>query len=208
MKILIADDDLISRRVIESAMKNGGYDYIMAHDGDEAWGHLQAPQVQIAVLDWIMPGLEGPEICRRLREQNRPTPVYVLLLTARRDKACVVEGLEAGANDYITKPFDESELRARVEVGRKVVELQMTLAARVAELEAALAQVKQLQGMLPICCYCQKVRDDRNYWQRVEEYVAIHTELRFSHGICPGCWIEVVVPQLRAANIAVDDLHP
>jgi len=101
MKILIADDDLISRRVVERALKDGGYDYLVAVDGDEAWRHLQQGGVKVAILDWIMPGLEGPEICRRLRAQDSATPIYVILLTVRRDKAHAVEGLQAGANDYV-----------------------------------------------------------------------------------------------------------
>src|SRR5262249_57910928 len=98
-----------------------------------------------------------------------------------------VTGLQSGANDYVTKPFDRAELQARVCVGKSVVELQRSLALRVRELEDALSQVRQLQGLLPICCYCKKIRDDRNYWQQVETYVGDHSAARFSHAICPDC---------------------
>ena len=179
-----------------------GYEPMPAADGLQAWQALQGPDApRLAVLDWMMPGLDGVDVCRRLRERPTAEPTYVILLTSRDAKTDVVRGLESGANDYITKPFDRAELQARVRVGRQVVELQRRLAVRVRELEEALAQVKQLRGLLPICSYCKKIRGDQNYWQRVEEYVTEHTEARFSHGICPDCWRKVVGPQLREAGL-------
>src|SRR5207237_6416573 len=100
----------------------------------------------------------------------------------------IVTGLTAGADDYIVKPFQRDELHARVRVGERLLELQATLADRVKELEAALARVKLLHGLLPICSYCKKVRDDQNYWQQVESYISAHSGVQFSHGICPGCY--------------------
>jgi CheY-like chemotaxis protein len=198
VQVLIADDDLIQRRLLQAALAEWGYAVTAAGDGLAAWQALQGPDApKLAILDWMMPGLDGPEVCRRLRGWPTPEPVYVILLTARGAKADVVQGLEAGANDYVTKPFDREELRARVGVGRIVVELQHSLAARVRELETALAQVQQLRGLLPICSYCKKVRDDQNYWQQVEHYVAAHSAARFSHGICPDCYRQQVLPQLE-----------
>lgn len=200
MKVLIADDELISRRMLEGVLTDWGYEVTAACDGTEAWRLLHEVPPALAILDWMMPGLDGAELCRRLRQSRTSTPVYVIMLTGRNAKADVVAGLQAGANDYITKPFDPEELRARLQVGRLVTELQASLSARVEELEAALSQVKKLQGLLPICCYCKKIRDDKDYWQRVEEYLAAHTEVRFSHGICPDCWHEMAEPQLRGAS--------
>jgi DNA-binding response OmpR family regulator len=202
MRVLVADDEPIPRLLLERALAEWGHEVVAVADGAEAWQALRAADgPKLAVLDWVMPGIDGTEICRRLRAEPATEPVYVLLLTARGAKADVVAGLQAGANDYVTKPFDREELRARVEVGRAVVELQASLAARVRELEQALAQVKQLRGLLPICCYCKKVRDDRDYWQQVEEYVTARSEARFSHGICPDCVRNVVEPQLRSAGL-------
>ena len=190
MRILIAEDDPVSRRVLEITLKKWGYDATICVDGAEAWRKLQEPDAApIAILDWMMPELRGPEICRKLREAGRRT--HVLLLTAKGEKQDVAEGLMAGADDYITKPFDSRELKARVHVAVRLVELQQALSDHVTQLETALANVKQLQGLLPICMYCKKVRDDGNYWQQVEHYVAKHTEAKFSHGICPDCF-EVV----------------
>ncbi|MCI0457433.1 MAG: response regulator transcription factor [Gemmataceae bacterium] len=188
MKILIAEDERMSRVLLESVLTEWGYQPVGTSDGVEAWQVLQAEDApKMAVLDWGRPGLDGLEVCRRVREKQAPEPTYLILLTGRDAQADVVAGLQAGANDYVTKPFDPEELRARLQVGRQVVELQHSLAARVRELEEALAQVQRLQGMLPICSYCKKVRDDHNYWQQVETYFLDHSEVRFSHSICPDC---------------------
>jgi len=188
VKVLIAEDEIVSRRLLESALPRWGYDVITATDGEEAWALLQEPNAPtIMVLDWLMPRLDGVEICRRIRAHPRLSSVYIILLTSRGAVEDVVQGLEAGANDYITKPFDAAELRARMQVGVRVVNLQTTLAERVREVEEALSRVKQLQGLLPICSYCKKIRDDQNYWHQVESYVGQHTDARFSHGICPEC---------------------
>ena len=188
MKVLIAEDEIVSRRLLESALPRWGYDVITATDGEEAWRLLQEPDAPaIMVLDWLMPRLDGVEICRRIRAHPQLSSVYIILLTSRAAIEDVVQGLEAGANDYITKPFDAAELRARMQVGVRVVNLQTTLAERVREVEDALSRVKQLQGLLPICSYCKKIRDDQNYWHQVESYVGRHTDARFSHGICPDC---------------------
>ncbi len=188
MKVLIAEDEIVSRRLLESALPRWGYDVVTAIDGGEAWARLQEPDAPtIMVLDWLMPRLDGVEICRRIRTHPRLGSVYIILLTSRAAIEDVVHGLEAGANDYITKPFDAAELRARMQVGVRVVNLQTALAERVREVEDALSRVKQLQGLLPICSYCKKIRDDQNYWHQVESYVSNHTDARFSHGICPEC---------------------
>lgn len=197
MKVLIAEDDPLSRRLLEATLSKFGYEVVLAADGAEAWAILQSQDApSLAILDWMMPEIDGVEICRRVRNLPTATPPYLMLLTAKGEKTDVVVGLDAGANDYLTKPFDRSELRARIKVGVHVLELQNALAGRVRELEDALSQVKQLQGLLPICSYCKKVRDEKNYWQRVEGYLSEHSQVVFSHGICPDCYTAVVQPQL------------
>ena len=197
MRILIADDDRVSRRLLEAGLLKAGHEVILAEDGEQAWQALEKdPAIPLAILDWNMPRFTGPEICQRARQIQTDQPPYLILLTSRDARQDIVSGLQAGANDYIIKPFDFDELRARVQVGERVVQLQSTLANRVKELEDALASVKMLQGLLPICLYCKKIRDDRNYWQQLDKYVAEHTEAKFSHGICPECYEQVVKPQL------------
>jgi sigma-B regulation protein RsbU (phosphoserine phosphatase) len=188
MKVLIAEDDAISRRLLQAALVKWGYDVTVTTNGQEAWQALQAPDPPlILILDWLMPEMDGIEICREARKSEVLRSAYIVLLTSRGSKEDVIQGLEAGADDYVTKPFDHGELRARVQVGARVVGLQRTLAERVHELEEAINSVKTLQGLLPICCYCKKIRDDGNYWHRVESYISGHANVRFSHGICPDC---------------------
>ena len=178
-------------------------------DGEEAWNALKREDApRLAVIDWMMPGFEGPEVCRRVRAMARPVPTYIILLTAKGGSDDIVTGLESGADDYLAKPFDRNELRARVRVGERVVSLHQGLADRVQELETALTQVKQLKGLLPICAYCKSVRDDKNYWQRVETYIAANSDARFSHGICPDCWKGVVEPEFAAQGIEAESPYP
>ena len=198
MKVLIAEDDRVSRRLLEATLNKFGFEVISTANGGEAWAVLQGEDPpSLAILDWIMPEMNGIEICKRVRLLPTATPPYLILLTAKREKTDVVIGLDAGANDYLTKPCDRSELRARIQVGTHVLELQKSLVERVQELEDALSQVKQLQGLLPICSYCNKIRSEENYWQRVESYLSEHAQVVFSHGICPDCYKTVVQPQLE-----------
>ncbi|HXG47495.1 MAG TPA: response regulator transcription factor [Methylomirabilota bacterium] len=188
MKILIAEDDPVSRRLLEAALLKWGYEVIVTSNGKEAWEAIQAPDPPLLlILDWLMPEMDGIEICREARLHPSLQSAYIILLTSRGSKDDIIKGLEAGADDYVTKPFDHGELRARLRVGSRVVQLQTALGERVHELEEAMTSVKQLQGLLPICCYCKKIRDDGNYWHRVESYIANHANVRFSHGICPDC---------------------
>ena len=198
MRILIAEDDLVSRKMLEATLVRWGYEVVITSDGEAAWKCLREPDApKMAILDWMMPGLDGVDVCSNLRTLTTSEPTYVILLTAKGNKADIVSGLQAGADDYIVKPFDRDELRARVQAGVRIVTLQASLAARVRELEETVARVKTLQGLLPICSYCKRVRNDGDYWQQVESYISDHSDARFSHGICPDCYDSVVRPQLQ-----------
>jgi len=195
MRILIAEDEPVSRRLLQKTLEQWGYEVVICEDGTTAWNALQAPDApNIAVLDWMMPGMDGPEICRGVRESGAPRQPYLMLLTSRTRMQDVVAGLKAGADDYLTKPVDREELEARLSVAARVVQLQQRLADRVSELEEAISRVRQLQGLLPICAYCKRIRDDQNYWNQVESYIAEHLDVRFSHGICPSC-LETVLKE-------------
>ncbi len=122
MKVLVADDEVVSRRLIESSVRRWGYDVVVASDGIEAARILQEPDApKLAVLDWLMPGLDGVQLCRQLREQKGESYTYILLLTAKHTQRDVIDGLEAGADDYITKPFDPQELRVRLRTGKRIL---------------------------------------------------------------------------------------
>ena len=188
MKVLIAEDDATTNAILEAILKNWGYEVVITRDGAEAWAKLQeADAPKLVILDRMMPKMDGLEVCRRIRKKDPLNLTYIIHLTTLAAKDDVVAGLSAGANDYITKPFNNQELRARVAVGAEMVRLQVDLADKVEELEQALAHIKQLQGVLPICSYCHKIRDDKEVWQKLEAYVEDHSDARFSHSYCPEC---------------------
>ncbi|HSS21598.1 MAG TPA: response regulator transcription factor [Pyrinomonadaceae bacterium] len=209
MNILIAEDDPVSRRVLEATLQKWDYKVTVVHNGADAWEVMQGQEpASLAILDIMMPGMDGLEVCRRVRTIETSTPPYLILLTAMSSKSDVVKGIEAGANDYLSKPFHRDELRVRVNVGVQMLELQKSLANRVSQLEEALSQVKQLQGMLPICSYCKKIRNDENYWEGVETYISDHSHVEFSHGICPDCHTRVMdeLAALRSKRHGAEDL--
>jgi sigma-B regulation protein RsbU (phosphoserine phosphatase) len=187
MKILIAEDDPVSRKMLERILSKDENEVTAVENGVQALAALEKETPDMLITDWMMPDLDGLELSGRVRALDLPNYVYIILLTALTDKQRIIQGLDAGADDYITKPYDRTELLARVRAGKRVIDLEKSLRQRNRELSDALAQVKQLKGLLPICMFCKKIRKDDNYWQQVEEYVADHTEADFSHSICPEC---------------------
>ncbi len=179
MRILIADDDRMSTLMLTRTLEGWGFEVVVAHDGASAWERItDAAPPALAVVDWEMPGLNGIELCQRIRSTPMPSPIYVILLTARTSRKDLVAGLEAGADDYLTKPFDPDELRARIHVGQRTLGL--------------IASIKRLTGLLPICSYCKRIRSDDDYWEQVESYITDHTDALFSHGICPSCLVKAM----------------
>jgi DNA-binding response OmpR family regulator len=192
MKALIADDERIAREILIRSLSGWGFEVVAATNGADALNALRAADPPtLAILDWMMPQLDGPSVCRQIRAEQPTANLYVMLLTSLEGSQDVVAGLDAGADDYIVKPFEPDELHARVKVGVRVIRLQERLTARVSELQVALASVKTLQGMLPICSYCKRIRADDQYWQQIESYIAERSEAQFSHGICPECYVNV-----------------
>ncbi len=146
MKILVAEDDFASRLIIQVVLEKWKYDVISVSDGKEAWEVLKKEDAPpIAILDWEMPELDGVEVCQKVKELNRTNPIYIIILTGRNTKEDIVKGLDAGADDYVTKPFDENELRARVRVAERMVTIQESLTETVEELSQALELVNALQ---------------------------------------------------------------
>ncbi len=138
MKVLVAEDDRTSRYLLESFLMKWGFEVVVANDGSEAWRELRLTDApRIAILDWMMPGMEGVEICRKIREHAAESYTYVILITAKGQKEDVLQGLEAGADDYLTKPFDPSQLRARLRAGTRILEANETLRAEIAERKRA-----------------------------------------------------------------------
>ena len=189
VQILIADDDPISRTLALRALTGCGVDVTLAEDGHVAWRFVrERTEPTVLVLDRLMPGIDGVDLCRRARLLPASPPLYILMVTGASETADVTAGLDAGADDYVIKPFNAAELKARAQVGMRVVALQESVVRRLAELERALASVKQLRGLLPMCAYCKKIRVDDVYWQQLEGYLSDHSEAEFTHGVCPECF--------------------
>ncbi|MEQ1758746.1 MAG: response regulator transcription factor [Vicinamibacterales bacterium] len=189
MQIVIVDDDPVARRLAQFALAGFGASVTTVEDGEAAWPivrHRVGPM--LLVLDRMMPGVDGVELSIRARAVPNGPPLYILMVTSAGAPEDIAAGLDCGADDYVVKPFNQSELRARARVGLRMLGLQDSLANRVVELEEALQKVKQLKGLLPMCSYCKKVRVDEEYWQQVEGYIAEHTDATFTHGICPACF--------------------
>jgi len=174
MKILIAEDSDTSRLMLKEVLQDLGHTVLVAKDGNEAWEIFQKEDVPLVISDWVMPSLTGLELCYLIRATNRPRYVYFILLTALEGKSNYMEAMEAGVDDFIHKPFDTDQLRARLNVAERIISLQV--------------QVKQLEGILPTCSVCKKIRDKNNQWVPIESYIHQHTEADFSHSYCPDCF--------------------
>jgi DNA-binding response OmpR family regulator len=192
VRALLADDDPITTAALAGALRRLDLEVTVVHDGALAWQTIDgAEPPALAILDWMMPCIDGLELCRKIRQSPEHASMYVLLLTGRDSRADIVAGLEAGADDYLVKPFDVHELRARVHTGLRILNLQRDLAEQIAKLKETIANVKQLTGLLPMCSYCKKIRKDAGYWQQLEAYISEHSEAEFSHGVCPACFERV-----------------
>jgi sigma-B regulation protein RsbU (phosphoserine phosphatase) len=187
-RILVADDDDDTRRMLDYYLSSWGFTVEHARDGNRAAEILSNGDAPgIVLLDWVMPGQEGIEVCRLLRQQKQRYYTYLIFLTGKSDKGQIAAGLEAGADDYLTKPCDPTELRARLRVGERILRLERDHLQQVITLQEALDQVRELRGLIPICAWCKRVRDDEDYWHSIEEYLYLHTGSDFTHGICPSC---------------------
>jgi len=188
-KILVVDDDPVSRRKLEGLLQQQGYQVVTASNGREAWDIFRKENISLVITDWIMPEVDGVRLCQMIRGLGRQKYTYIILITVMAGKGSYLEGIEAGADDFLTKPFDPDMLRARLFVAQRILDLQ--------------AEVRQLQGMLPICSYCKRIRNDDNLWTQVEAYVSEHSDADFTHGICPECEDKYIRPQFEELEAEV-----
>lgn len=184
MHVLIAEDDPVTQRLLQALVERLGHEVFLASSGSEAWSLLKGLYIPMVLSDWMMPDLTGLELCQRIRAREEPRYVYVILLTALEGKDRFLEAMEAGVDDFLNKPPDFEELAARIRVGERILGLER--------------EVKQLEGLLPICAYCKQIRDEKDHWRPIERYLSERTESRLSHGICPDCFEKHVKPQLDA----------
>ena len=183
MEILLADDDGSSQQIMASQLKKLGHEAILTADGGEAWEAFQTRKPKLVITDWMMPRVDGLELCRRIRNFERPEYTYLIILTALDRKVGFLEGMNAGADDFVTKPCDVVELSVRLRVAQRILSLQ--------------TEVQQLEGLLPICPKCKRIQDGEKGWVAVESYIMKKTDAQFSHGICPECYKTIMVPQLE-----------
>lgn len=178
--VLIVDDVPKNLQVLGSILRNEDYKVAAATSGKQALEMLDKIRPDLVLLDVMMPGMDGFEVCKIIRSRPETAGIPIIFLTASTGTDDIVKGFSVGAVDYVTKPFNSAELLARVRTHLKL---------------------KRLSGLLPICANCKKVRDDKGYWRQVEEYIAEHSDIIFSHGLCPGCVTELY-PQLAEEMLA------
>jgi phosphoserine phosphatase RsbU/P len=173
IKVLVAEDDPASARLLATSVRKLGYEVASAANGRDAWYAYISERPRIVVTDWMMPLMDGTELCHRIRGEGRAQYTYIILLTALSGKERFAEGMGAGADDFITKPLDLEVLRVRLKVAERILSLQN--------------RVSELRGLLPICSYCKRIRADDGGWQDFEEYIGERTNTSFSHTLCPEC---------------------
>lgn len=204
MKVLIADDDSITRKTLEASLNKWGYDVETVENGNDAFEVLNKENhPAVAIIDWMMPGLSGLDLCKKVKGLTSDNPPHLIMLTSKDLQEDIIEGLSSGADAYIKKPFFNEELHARVKAAERIVELQTSLKDKVIKLEESLNHVKQLQGVLPVCMHCHKIRNDEESWDAMEKYIMEHSDATFSHGVCPVC-IEEHYPEHKDAILKGD----
>lgn len=190
MKVLVIEDQPVSALQLQAALRSLGHEPDWVADGSAARKRLLTGGYRVVVSDWRIPGPDGLELCRLVRERGGDYVYFILVSVSGLTRENRDAALAAGVDDFLAKPVDPDDLRMRLHVAERI--LRFT------------AQVKHLESILPICGYCKKIRDDRNYWAQIEEYYSKRDGTRFSHGVCPDCYDAKVVPQLKALGIATD----
>lgn len=175
MKILIAEDDLVSAKILQLTFEHFGHEVVAAADGLEAWNLFEREPFRVVVSDWMMPHIDGLELCAKVRSRPQTDYTYFILLTAiHTGRDSLRTAMDAGIDDFLTKPLDREAVMMRLRVAERILDFTK--------------QIRQLKELLPICMYCKRVRDDSDYWQQVESYLHVHAGTNFTHGICPDCY--------------------
>ena len=193
MKALIVEDDPIARLYIDASLKAQGLETIVTEDGEAALAAIASEPVRLIVSDWMMPKVDGLELCRRVRSRGGDYIYFIMLTQMSASRENEDAAIDAGVDDFLLKPVNPRELKIRLHVARRILEYT--------------AQIQRLESFIPICSYCKKVRDDHNYWQRIESYINERTGSEFSHSVCPDCYEREIVPQLRALKIPENKLR-
>jgi response regulator RpfG family c-di-GMP phosphodiesterase len=188
IKILVADDDPEILFATARVIKTAGYQTYTADSGKAAMKAVNTIIPDLVLLDVVMPDAEGTDLCRRIKEDPKLKGIYVLLTSGTRvESNQQADGLDSGADGYISRPLSNRELLARVNSMVRILRAERVRDLLIVELKKALAEIKTLSGLLPICSHCKQVRDDKGYWSQIESYISAHSDALFSHSICPEC---------------------
>jgi phosphoserine phosphatase RsbU/P len=190
MKILIAEDEPVAAKILQRALESFGHQVILASNGVEAWEAFDHDPVRLVVSDWLMPGLDGLSLCKKIRERKKTSYTYFILLTSQDTRPENYDlATDAGVDDFLTKPVNRPTIRMRLRVAERI--LRFT------------TEIHQLKDLIPICSYCRKIRNDDNYWQLVEVYINEQTGSNFTHGICPTC-SETLLASIKGPRCTAD----
>lgn len=188
LNILVVDDDPDILFATARLLRKAGYPVAEAESGVTALRRVREIHPDLVLLDVVLPDTDGYEVCRTIKTDEKLKNTYVILLSGSKtgtdDQS---EGLEIGADGYVARPVSNRELLARVQSMMRIIRAERDRDRLIGELQEAMARIKTLGGLLPICSYCKKIRDDKGYWNQVENYVQEHSDAQFSHGICREC---------------------
>lgn len=187
MKVLAIEDQPVAALQLSAVLKALGHQAELVTNATDAWKQLTQGGFRVVVSDWRMPGMDGLDLCRMVRNRGGDYVYYILISSTKITRESRQAAITAGVDDFLPKPVEADELGMRLHVAERIVGLT--------------AQVRQLESFIPICSHCKKIRDDRKYWQEIETYFSQRQGTRFTHGICPDCYEQVMAPQLRKLGI-------
>lgn len=182
MRILLAEDDAVVSQTLSAILKAQGHEVEAVENGIDAWALWQVSRHRVIVSDWLMPGMDGLELCRKIRARPPGPYTYFVMQTIRTGLGNFLEAMKAGVDDFITKPVVPEELIARLEVAERILGLR--------------AELLTLEGLLAICSYCKRIRDADGAWIPLDRYVESRSQARFSHGVCPECYDQYLRAQV------------
>lgn len=182
MNVLVAEDDPVALRVVQAVLTAAGHHVSVAENGEIALGVWQLSNQRVIVSDWLMPELDGLELCRRVRAMPERPYTYFILQTSRGGSESFLEAMDAGVDDFVTKPVPADELKARLRVAERILTLREHVVA--------------LEGLLAVCSYCKRIRNADGGWGSLERYIEKRSKAEFSHGVCPECYEKHLKPQL------------
>lgn len=187
LKVLLVEDDPLSRLLLHSTLQSLGCEVVCLANGLDAWNLLEEQKIRLVVSDWQLPGIDGLELCSRIRAKEEDYVYFILVTNSYLNEESETIAIEAGVDDFMPKPVKIEDLRNRLRVASRFLGYR--------------ERIRKLESFIPLCSYCRKVRDDQNYWQLIETYIRERTGSQFSHGICPDCYEKHVRPQLAVGEI-------